>query len=73
MASKFSKRHYEAIAQALQEAHAHAPDDRSGGAEYGVTTAQQYLEDMLARDNAAFKRGRFRAACVPGANVRARG
>jgi hypothetical protein len=29
--------------------------------------------DMLARDNPKFKRERFIRACVPGANVRARG
>jgi hypothetical protein len=68
--NKFAKRHYEAIALAMQEVgrsieYAYAP-------EYVVKLAINELADMFARDNGQFKRDRFMHACEPGANVRAR-
>jgi hypothetical protein len=67
---KFAKRHYEAIALAMQEVgrsieYAYAP-------EYVVKLAINELADVLASDNGQFKRERFIAACQPGANVKAR-
>lgn len=73
--AKFQKRHYEAIAEALQEAFRYAErlEDPSGKQRVGVDIARRYIADALGRDNADFKKGRFIAACEPGANVRARG
>ena len=68
----FSKRHYEAIARVLQDCHPK---------EYGLAhshAAEQWaftlktMADMFAHDNGAFDHDRFKRACVPGANVRAR-
>jgi hypothetical protein len=71
--SRFSKRHYEAIASALQEAYGNI-DDTIGGdlVRSGINKARNELADTFTRDNAAFNRERFYAACIPGANVRAR-
>ena len=70
--SRFAKRHYEAVAEAMQEA---APD--SGKNDYTIKHDQWLstvgeLADTFARDNGQFSRDRFERACVPGANVRAR-
>lgn len=69
----FSKRHYEAIAQAVQEARFHSL------AKEGAFTAQDAIDAVIkelactfAWDNGQFKRDRFIRACQPGANVRAR-
>jgi hypothetical protein len=64
--SRFNKRHYEAIATVMQEAKRRPEKD----AQWEVIL--EHLVDMFARDNGQFKRGRFEAACEPGANVRAR-
>jgi hypothetical protein len=69
---RFAKRHYEAVAEALQEA---APD--SGKNDYTIKRDQWLntvgeLADMFKRDSGHFIRDRFERACVPGANVRAR-
>jgi hypothetical protein len=68
--SHFAKRHYEAIAIVMQNAHP------------GVWTAgrpvNQWAEtikdlaEMFERDNSQFDIIRFFRACQPGANVRAR-
>lgn len=67
----FHKRHYEALAAAMQSARqdagVHTPAHHEA-----INIACNELADMLARDNASFKRERFLAACEPGANVRAR-
>jgi hypothetical protein len=68
--NRFAKRHYEAIATAMQEVgrnieYAYAP-------EYVVKLAINELADLFASDNGMFKRDRFIRACEPGANVRAR-
>lgn len=57
----FAKRHYEAIAEVMQSTHGH-----------DWQTIVDELSDMFAGDNVQFRRERFRAACIPGANVRAR-
>ncbi len=66
----FAKRHYEAIARALQEACPEPHWDANKRAQFDVTVSR--LCDAFKRDNAAFNRDRFIAACQPGANVRAR-
>ena len=67
--NKFAKRHYEAIALAMQEAKRTAQNDSEFK---GVIYAVLELADVFASDNGQFKRERFIAACQPGANVRAR-
>jgi hypothetical protein len=65
--SHFQKRHYEAIALAMQDAR------RVG--DIAVDDWQcvvNCLADLFAGDNGQFKRDRFKRACEPGANVRAR-
>ena len=67
MASNFRKRHYEAIALAMQDAR-----------RIGAIAQDQWqcvvncLADAFAADNGQFKRERFKRACEPGANVKAR-
>jgi hypothetical protein len=67
--NRFAKRHYEAIATAMQEA-----IERSTSSEMvsGVYKAAAQMADLFAGDNGEFKRDRFIRACEPGANVRAR-
>ena len=67
----FQKRHYEAIALAMQEASRMA-NNGEACEKHGVVAAIEELSRVFARDNSQFKRERFIAACQPGANVRAR-
>ena len=67
MRNKFAKRHYECIALAMQEARRSV-----NGSNDPIAVVIEELADVFARDNSMFKRDRFIAACVPGANVRAR-
>lgn len=73
--SKFAKRHYEAIATVLQELREHAdrasPTYKAGAIGQSIN-AEHLFADMFARDNSNFQYDRFIAACVPGANVKAR-
>jgi hypothetical protein len=72
---KFAKRHYEAIAQAMQHACPLAPRDSSNADPIRRNqweSVRNELTDMFARDSGMFKRDRFMHACEPGANVRAR-
>jgi hypothetical protein len=62
----FQKRHYERIAQAMQDAR-----QRSSSLDQWQCTIK-CLADLFARDNCQFQRDRFIRACEPGANVRAR-
>ena len=64
----FYKRHYEAIAPAMQDARFHL---RSSSLDQWQCTIK-CLADMLAADNGRFQRDRFMHACEPGANVKAR-
>ena len=66
--SRFQKRHYEAIALAMQDARLHV---RCNGTEQ-MECVVNVLADLFAGDNGQFKRDRFERACEPGANVRAR-
>ena len=65
---KFAKRHYEAIAEAMQEAKRCAINDDQ---HKGIDRSISELADAFACDNGEFKRDRFVRAC-PGTNVRAR-
>lgn len=77
MQSQFSKRHYEAVAEALQMAKRRSGDDanskRMDAHNVGIAFVQNELIALFTVDNYAFKPERFRAACIPGANVRAKG
>ena len=64
----FQKRHYEAIALAMQASHVLGNPAQRNQWE----SVRNELADMFARDNGQFKRDRFMYACEPGANVRAR-
>lgn len=76
--ARFSKRHYEMVAQAMQES-SPAPQHHNSTAlalykirrEQWELTRDQ-LAYVFARDNGAFKSDRFAKACEYGANVRAR-
>jgi hypothetical protein len=71
--TRFAKRHYEAIATAMQEAHPGQVQSKEGEAcrlQWSETVKD--LAEMFERDNRAFKIIRFVRACQPGANVRAR-
>jgi hypothetical protein len=73
--SNFCKRHYEAIATAIQEARFHAltkQGDDPFTAQNALDAVIAELAGMFARDNGLFKRDRFIRACQPGANVRKR-
>jgi hypothetical protein len=67
----FQKRHYEAVALAMQEAFRMA-NNGEACEKQGVAAAIEELSRVFARDNSEFKRERFITACQPGANVRAR-
>ena len=66
--NRFAKRHYEAIALAMQDARFHLRNTALDQWECVINC----LADVFAADNGMFKRERFRRACEPGANVRAR-
>ena len=66
--NKFAKRHYEAIALAMQDARFHLRNTALAQWECVVNC----LADAFAADNGQFKRERFKRACEPGANVQAR-
>jgi hypothetical protein len=65
--NKFAKRHYEAIATAIQEARR-----RANGSNNPIAVVIDELADVFSGDNGMFKRDRFVRACEPVANVRAR-
>lgn len=67
--AKFAKRHYEAIAEAMQET------IRGCNSSEQVAIAWRAIGEVarvFASDNCQFDRDRFLRACEPGANVRAR-
>jgi hypothetical protein len=59
----FRKRHYEQIASVMQEARR---------IQATLTQVEDLLVSLFKRDNGEFKPDRFRKACQPGNNVRAR-
>ncbi len=64
----FAKRHYQAVAQAMQDAQCNLSEEAKRGIDRAIDT----LAGLFGRDNAKFKRDCFERACEPGANVRAR-
>ena len=68
--AKFGKRHYEAIAEAMQYAIKY--DATSSAHVAGVYMAISAMVAMFRHDNQLFQSDRFMRACEPGANVRAR-
>jgi len=73
MPSQFHKRHYERVAEAMQEATRRASgEELNGHAMRAIGIAIEELADVFAGDNGLFKRDRFLLACIPGNNVRAR-
>ena len=70
--NKFAKRHYEAIALAIQDARFHSLAKDEFTATDAINAVIAELGRTFAADNGMFKRDRFERACEPGANVRAR-
>ena len=68
MRNHFAKRHYEAIATAIQEARRRAEFEGNDP----IAAVIDELGWMFKSDNGQFKWDRFKRACIPGANVRAR-
>jgi hypothetical protein len=68
--NRFAKRHYEAIATAIQEARRRASDGDNN--HDPITNVVDELCWLFRSDNGQFKQDRFYRACEPGANVRAR-
>lgn len=71
----FQQRHFEAIAQMMQELHPRQGDETDQqwlGRERQWIATVNALSSLFARHNDRFMLGRFERACEPGANVRAR-
>jgi len=69
----FQQRHFEAIAQMMQETHPGAHLD----AVMNLSARQWYatraaMVNLFLRHNSRFDVARFERACMPGANVRSR-
>jgi hypothetical protein len=69
---KFCKRHYEAIATTMQEAHPGIGLSADNRAVIQWSETVKDFAEMFERDNPHFDIIRFVRACEPGANVRAR-
>ena len=67
--SNYQKRHYEELAAVIQRADRFCETDNQ---RRGVERVRNELIELLRFDNGMFNRQRFEAACIPGANVRAR-
>ena len=75
MTTKFQQRHYEAIAQAIQDEKASYSHMVPESRDHYVNTLlsfEESLASLFARDNPLFDRDRFLRACKVGANVRKR-
>lgn len=70
----FNKRHFEVIAEAMQEARRQGDNGHSNAEDVtrGVVLTARVLADAFSRTSPGFKRERFLRACEPGANVKAR-
>lgn len=64
-----TKKDYERIALVFQKLRPHPPDTPLG---YQWEHMRFHFAEMLAADNPRFDVERFKRACQPGANVRAR-
>lgn len=76
MANNFHKRHYERVAEAIQEARrlaiAKLDNDEALIAFGAIDLVVAELANVFAGDNGQFKPDRFVTACIVGNNVRAR-
>jgi len=70
MASKFAKRHYEALAETIQQVRKEVGTNEGMAA--GVDMLAARIGVLFKKDNAQFDWARFIKACEPGNNVRAR-
>lgn len=74
--SHFQKRHYEALATAIQGAthdvRWREPEEDHTVMLDGIRLLTDHIVSTLKSDSGLFKEDRFRRACEPGANVRAR-
>lgn len=70
LSPRFAKRHYEAIATAIQEARRRVED--GDNSHDPIANVVDELSWLFKSDNGQFQWDRFKRACVPGANVRAR-
>ena len=68
--NRFAKRHYEAIATAIQEARRRVCDGDNN--HDPIANVVEELCWLFRSDNGQFSRDRFYRACEPGVNVRAR-
>lgn len=68
--NRFAKRHYELIAEVMQQTY--STDAGDGGGADVWSSVVDALADLFAGDNGQFSRERFLRACEPGNNVRAR-
>src|SRR6266487_3035308 len=69
----FRKRHFEAIATVMQEAHPGAGLSDNNRAVIQWSETCKDLAEMFSRKNGKFDIIRFMRACKPGANVKAKG
>ncbi len=69
----FQQRHFEAIAQMMQETHpgTHLGEDNRAVMQWYAT--REAMCKLFIRHNSNFMWDRFEIACLPGNNVRARG
>lgn len=65
MASKFCKRHYEAVAETLRCEVRNDLDEKS------FRRVVATFQDMFQRDNGTFRASKFEEACYPKATVKA--
>jgi hypothetical protein len=75
MAARFHKKHYECIAQVVQDlclSHDELNECQLQDIEHLRQSIASEFATMLKADSAAFQRERFLRACQPGSNVRAR-
>lgn len=71
--AKFSQQHYEALATMMQRAHPQEyPENDNQWSRNQWGWGVDMMVQMLKHDNPQFKEQRFRKACQPGNNVRAR-
>lgn len=61
LAAAFTRRHYQAIADAIDSERARFDDD--GACRFGVECAAESLAALFAEDNPRFDRARFMVAC----------
>ena len=76
MASKFQQRHFEIVAKMFQDLRKWEgytqQTDMEKGYDTGISAVQDALTSLFMNDNPMFQPERFRNACQPGANVKAR-